>query len=198
MQEQDLDQPLEVDPARSAAVIEHLSAKRFLCARVVIGEQAPGEVRVARREERKVQARHLALTNSCPRDVPSGIIPLGLFPMRSHFGALTSATSPASCRIPLHIDTPPIPRPAAADAAVVSLCSIFADDQDVFSIPHGFQSVSCAALHQAPAGVARNVSAEDPGTRHRAISRRLLAQAPGIQTGIHAGLMGQDGKIGIG
>ena len=70
LQEQDLDQPLEVDPARSAAVIEHLSAKRFLCARVVIGEQAPGEVRVARREERKVRARHLALTNSCPRDVP--------------------------------------------------------------------------------------------------------------------------------
>ena len=105
LQEQDLDQPLEVDPARSAAVIEHLSAKRFLCARVVIGEQAPGEVRVARREERKVRARQLALTNSCPRDVPSGIIlihiPLGLFPMRSHFGALTSATSPASCRIPL-------------------------------------------------------------------------------------------------
>ena len=71
LQEQDLDQPLEVDPARSAAVIEHLSAKRFLCARVVIGEQAPGEVRVARREERKVRARQLALTNSCPRDVPA-------------------------------------------------------------------------------------------------------------------------------
>ena len=101
LQEQDLDQPLEVDPARSAAVIEHLSAKCSKCARVVIGEQAPGEVRVARREERKVRARQLALTNSCPRDVPSGIIPLGLFPMRSHFGALTSATSPASCRIPL-------------------------------------------------------------------------------------------------
>ena len=50
LQEQDLDQPLEVDPARSAAVIEHLSAKRVLCARAVIGEQAPGEVRVARRE----------------------------------------------------------------------------------------------------------------------------------------------------
>ena len=101
LQEQDLDQPLEVDPARSAAVIEHLSAKRFLCARVVIGEQAPGEVRVARREERKVRARHLALTNSCPIHVPSRSIPLGLFPMRSHFGALTSATSPACCRIPL-------------------------------------------------------------------------------------------------
>ena len=101
LQEQDLDQPLEVDPARSAAVIEHLSAKCSKCARVVIGEQAPGEVRVARREERKARARHLALTNSCPRHVPSGIIPLGLFPMRSHFGALTSATSPASCRIPL-------------------------------------------------------------------------------------------------
>ena len=88
---------------------------------------------------------------------------------------------------------PPVPRPAAADAAVVSLCSILADDQDMFS----FQSVSCAALHQAPAGVARGVSAEDPGTRHRAISRRLLAQAPGIQTGIHAGVIGRDGKIGI-
>ena len=69
LQEQDLDQPLEVDPARSAAVIEHLSAKRFLCARVVIGEQAPDEVRVARRDERKVRARQLALTTSCPRDV---------------------------------------------------------------------------------------------------------------------------------
>ena len=165
--------------------------------RVVIGEQAPGEVRVARRKGRKARARHLALTNSCPRDVPSGSIPLGLFPMRSHFGALTSATSPASCRIPLHIDLTPLPRPAAADAAVVFLCSILDDDQDMFSIPRGFQSVSCAELHQAPAGVARNISAEDPGTRHRAISRRLLAQAPGIQTGIHAGLIGQDGKIGI-
>ena len=101
LQEQDLDQPLEVDPARSAALIEHLSAKRSKCARFVIGEQAPGEVRVARREERKVRARQLALTNSCPRDVPSESIPLGLFPMRSHFGALTSATSPACCRIPL-------------------------------------------------------------------------------------------------
>ena len=100
LQEQDLDQPLEVDPARSSAAMEHL-AKRSLCARVVIGEQAPGEVRAARREERKVRVRQLALTNSCPTDVPSGIIPLGLFPMRSHFGALTSATSPASCRIPL-------------------------------------------------------------------------------------------------
>ena len=78
---------------------------------------------------------------------------------------------------------------------VVSLCSILADDQDIFAIPRGFQSVSCAALHQAPAGVARNVSAEDPGTRHRAISRRLLAQAPGIQTGIHEGLIGQDGRL---
>ena len=97
----DLDQPLEVDPARSAAVIDHLSAKRSLCARGVIGEQAPGEVRVARREERKVRARQLALTNSCPIHAPSESIPLGLFPMRSHFGALTSATSPACCRIPL-------------------------------------------------------------------------------------------------
>ena len=130
LQEQDLDQPLEVDPARSAAVIEHLSAKRFLCARVVIGEQAPGEVRVARREERKVRARHLALTNSCPRDVPSGIIPLGLFPMRSHFGALTSATSPASCRIPLastrlrsHV------RMQRTLLCFVSLCSILNDCQ---------------------------------------------------------------------
>ena len=84
-----------------AVVIEHLSAKRLLCARVVIGEQAPGEVRVAPREERKVRARHHALTNSCPIHVPSRSIPLGLFPMRSHFGALTSATSPACCRIPL-------------------------------------------------------------------------------------------------
>ena len=193
LQEQDLDQPLEVDPARSAAVIEHLSAKRFLCARVVIGEQAPGEVRVARREERKVRARQLALTNSCPRDVPSGIIPLGLFPMHSHFGC--SDISNVACLLSHspRIDSPPVPRPAAADAAVVSLCSILADDQDMFS----FQSVSCAALHQAPAGVARGVSAAIPGTRHRAISRRLLAQAPGIQTGIHAGLIGQDGKIGI-
>ena len=65
LQEQDLDQPLEVDPARSAAVIEHLSAKRLLCARVVIGEQAIG------------------LFSNAPLD------------------ALTSATSPASCRIPL-------------------------------------------------------------------------------------------------
>ena len=65
--EQDLDQPLEVDPARSAAVIEHLSAKRLLCARVVIGEQAIG------------------LFSNAPLD------------------ALTSATSPASCRIPLAV-----------------------------------------------------------------------------------------------
>ena len=65
LQEQDLDQPLEVDPARSAAVIEHLSAKRLLCARVVIGEQA------------------LGLFSNAPLD------------------ALTSATLPASCRIPL-------------------------------------------------------------------------------------------------
>ena len=77
---QHLDQPLEVDPARSSAAMEHL-AKRSLCARVVIGEQAPGEVRVARREDRKVRVRQLAFTNSCPRDVPSGSIALGLFPM---------------------------------------------------------------------------------------------------------------------
>ena len=80
LQEQDLDQPLEVDPARSSAAMEHL-AKRSLCARVVIGEQAPGEVRVARREDRKVRVRQLAFTTSCPRDVPSGSIALGLFPM---------------------------------------------------------------------------------------------------------------------
>ena len=171
LQEQDLDQPLEVDPARSAAVIEHLSAKRFLCARVVIGEQAPGEVRVARREERKVRARHLALTNSCPRDVPNGSIPLGLFPMRNALPLGCSDISNVACFLSHspRIDSPPVPRPAAADAAVVSLCSILADDQDMFSIPHGFQSVSCAELHQAPAGVARNVSAAIPGTRHRAI-----------------------------
>ena len=77
---QHLDQPLEVDPARSSAAMEHL-AKRSLCARVVIGEQAPGEVRVARREDRKVRVRQLAFTNSCPRDVPSGSIALELFPM---------------------------------------------------------------------------------------------------------------------
>ena len=77
---QHLDQPLEVDPARSSAAMEHL-AKRSLCARVVIGEQAPGEVRVARREDRKVRVRQLAFTTSCPRDVPSGSIALGLFPM---------------------------------------------------------------------------------------------------------------------
>ena len=65
LQEQDLDLPLEVDPARSAVVIEHLSAKRSQCARVVIGEQA------------------LGLFSNAPLD------------------ALTSATSPASCRIPL-------------------------------------------------------------------------------------------------
>ena len=126
---QHLDQPLEVDPARSSAAMEHL-AKRSLCARVVIGEQAPGEVRVAHREERKVRARHLALTNSCPRDVPSGIIPLGLFPMRSHFGALTSATSPACCRIRLastrlrsHV------RMQRTLLCFVSLCSILNDCQ---------------------------------------------------------------------
>ena len=77
---QHLDQPLEVDPARSSAAMEHL-AKHSLCARVVIGEQAPGEVRVARREDRKVRVRQLAFTNSCPRDVPSGSIALGLYPM---------------------------------------------------------------------------------------------------------------------
>jgi len=60
--------------------MEHL-AKRSLCARVVIGEQAPGEVRVARREDRKVRVRQLVFTTSCPRDVPSGSIALGLFPM---------------------------------------------------------------------------------------------------------------------
>ena len=77
---QHLDQPLEVDPARSSAAMEHL-AKRSLCARVVIGEQAPGEVRVARREDRKVRVRQLTFTNSSPRDVPSGSIALELFPM---------------------------------------------------------------------------------------------------------------------
>ena len=77
---QHLDQPLEVDPARSSAAMEHL-VKRSLRARVVIGQQAPGEVRVARREDRKVRVRQLAFTNSCPRDVPSGSIALGLFPM---------------------------------------------------------------------------------------------------------------------
>ena len=82
MQEQpaSTDQSLEVDPARSSAAMEHL-AKRSLRARVVIGEQAPGEVRVARREDRKVRVRQLAFTNSCPRDVPSGSIALELFPM---------------------------------------------------------------------------------------------------------------------
>ena len=77
---QHLDQPLEVDPARSSAAMEHL-AKRSLRARVLIGEQAPGEVRVARREDRKVRVRQLAVTTSSPRDVPSGSIALGLFPM---------------------------------------------------------------------------------------------------------------------
>ena len=75
---QHLDQPLELDPARSSAAMKNL-AKRSLRARVVIGEQAPGEVRAARREDRKVRVRQLAFTTSCPRDVPSGSIALGLF-----------------------------------------------------------------------------------------------------------------------
>ena len=51
------------------------------------------------------------------------------------------------------IDSPPVPRPAAADAAVVSLGSILADVQDIVSIPRGFQSLSRAiAPFAAPSG----------------------------------------------
>ena len=156
---QHLDQPLEVDPARSSAAMEH-HAKRSLRAQVVIGEQAPGEVRVARREDRKVRVRQLAFTTSCPRDVPSGSIALGLFPMHpcSRPRATTSlqplTTRKTSCtnhsmrkeqggrglqsrgcsdicniacllsHSPL-IDSPPVPRPAAAEHMLhqVTLCS---------------------------------------------------------------------------
>ena len=163
-QEQELDEPLEVNPARSAAVIEHL-VKHSLFARVVIDEQAPGEVQVEHREDRKVRVRQLA-------EVPSGRIAIGLFPMhpcsrprattslqplttrktsctnhptRKEQGAIRLQSRGCSdiCNIacllshsPSHsplIESPPVPRPAAAEHMLhqVTLCSAAAS---LFSI----------------------------------------------------------------